>query len=120
MTKKSFKINNPAHHYIDTDNVLNTDYTHSTDIAYSEYNTDNKHNTYDKYNTHNTDNTPRKQCKTKRLNLLLLPGTFDSLCKIAVMKRKSVNELINNVLKDYSESEADVISKYNEVFPTSV
>ena len=142
MTKKSFKENNPAHHYIDisvpdTDITQNTENTYITDITYHTDNahstdtvhyTDNKHIMYSTedthkahktdydYSMHNTDNTHKGERKTKRLNLLLQPEIFDKMSKIAVMNRTSVNNLINNVLKDYSAGKADVISKYNEIF----
>ena len=57
-----------------------------------------------------------EETKTKRLNLLMLPSVCDDLNKIAAMKRSSVNELINSILKDYVTENADLISKYDEVF----
>ena len=137
MTKKSFKENNPARHYIDTNaysqentnsmedahEAHNTDITLYTNITDTTDTTDNTNNTYEAdntyktENTYNTDNMKRNERKTKRLNLLLEPTVFDNLSKIAVMKRTSVNNLINNVLKDYSVSNSDLISKYNEIFP---
>ena len=38
------------------------------------------------------------------------------MTKIAAMKRTSVNDLINSLLKGYVESNQDLIKKYNDVF----
>lgn len=57
-----------------------------------------------------------EETKTKRLNLLMLPSVCDDLNKIAAMKRSSVNELINSILKDYVSEHEELISKYDEVF----
>lgn len=95
----------------------------------------NKHNTTNvdavdnypnKYNTHNNYSGGIKkgpgrpplevETKTKRLNLLLLPSLFQDLEKVSTMKRTSVNNLINVVLKEYVEDNKDLIDKYIEVF----
>lgn len=57
-----------------------------------------------------------QQTKSKRLNLLLRPALLEDLKKIAAMERTSVNDLINTVLGEYAEREADQIEKYNSVF----
>ena len=88
--KKDFKIENPALKFLDTDN---TQYTH---------------------NTHNTYNTP--ETKSKRLNLLIYPSLLENLKKIATMQRRSVNELINDVLTEYAEQQAETIQRYNDTF----
>lgn len=91
--KKEFKIENPALKFLDTDN---TQYTH------------------------NTDNTQCAHCteetKSKRLNLLIYPSLLDNLKKIATMKQSSVNDLINEVLKEYADQQAETIRRYNETF----
>lgn len=48
---------------------------------------------------------PRGEYKTKRLNLLIRPSTYDRLREMAEEisregKRKSVNDLINDILSD--------------------
>lgn len=88
--KKEFKIDNPALKFLDTDN---TDYTHNTD------------------STHNTEKT-----KSKRLNLLIYPSLLDNLKKIATMQRRSVNDLINEALSEYTEKQAEQIERYNNTF----
>lgn len=91
--KKEFKIENPALKFLDTDNA--------------QY-------------THNTDNTQCAHCteetKSKRLNLLIYPSLLDNLKKIATMKQSSVNDLINEVLKEYTDQQAETIRRYNETF----
>ena len=57
-----------------------------------------------------------QQTKSKRLNLLLRPALLEDLKKIAAMERTSVNDLINTVLGEYAEREAEQIEKYNSVF----
>lgn len=79
--------------------------------------------TIDKLITADTG-TPKKkqqqgteqQTKSKRLNLLLRPALLEDLKKIAAMKQTSVNNLINTVLGEYAEQEAEQIEKYNSVF----
>ena len=57
-----------------------------------------------------------KELKTKRLNLLIKPTVHERIEKIAVMQRKSVNELVNNVLEAYAEDKANLVAKYNATF----
>ena len=57
-----------------------------------------------------------KELKTKRLNLLVKPSVHERIEKIAVMQRKSVNELVNNVLEAYAEDKADLVAKYDSTF----
>lgn len=88
MSKKSFKAENPALAYIGTSAQVPT-----------------------------PQNTKRKaESKSKRLNLLVYPGVYEDLFKVATMKRTSVNDLINTILRDYTEAEADTIKKYDTVF----
>lgn len=54
--------------------------------------------------------------KSKRLNLLLQPSTLNGLAKIAHMRRTSVNDLINTVLKAYNDAEAETIKRYDSFF----
>lgn len=58
----------------------------------------------------------KAESKSKRLNLLVYPGVYEDLSKVATMKRTSVNDLINTILKEYTEAEADTITKYDSVF----
>lgn len=54
--------------------------------------------------------------KSKRLNLLIRPGTLKAITKIATMQRTSVNDLINTVLEAYAADNTDTITAYNNVF----
>ncbi len=96
MTKKSFKGNNPVMQFISTDTMYNTDQTHDVDCTYKAQD--------------------KGESKSKRLNLLLQPSIFENLSKIAIMKRTSVNDLINTILKNYNAEEAEAIKRYHEVF----
>ena len=64
----------------------------------------------------NQSRSTEQQTKSKRLNLLLRPALLEDLKKIAAMERTSVNDLINTVLGEYAEREAEQIEKYNSVF----
>lgn len=63
----------------------------------------------DKY-THTYNNTatralparPRGERKTRRLNLLVRPSMYEALAAIAAHKDSSVNDLINNILEDFT------------------
>lgn len=54
--------------------------------------------------------------KSKRLNLLLQPSIMEDLSKVAHMKQKSVNDLINTVLKEYCGNQQELIEKYDMIF----
>jgi hypothetical protein len=56
------------------------------------------------------------EIKSKRLNLLLYPSLLNDLKKIAAMKRTSVNDLINDVLTQYTDKNINMINEYNSVF----
>lgn len=60
--------------------------------------------------------TPKKEAKSKRLNLLLQPSLMEDLGKVAFMKKDSVNNLINTVLTSYRDENRDLVEKYNKVF----
>lgn len=101
-SKKDFKgAANPAFSFI---SGAGTDSTQQTD---------NKHNTHTE---RLTPPTAAEETKSKRLNLLLYPSLLEDLKKIAAMQRTSVNDLINTVLSDYREQEADQIDRYNKTF----
>lgn len=118
MAKKNYKsVVNPALQYIsdDTEHIQQTDNKRNTNDNQSAFNTDNKEsmlNADNKQYTHNDDD----EIKSKRLNLLIYPSLLNSLKKIAHMQRRSVNELINDVLSRYAEQEAKTIDTYNKVF----
>ena len=57
-----------------------------------------------------------QETKSKRLNLLLRPTLHRDLGKLSAMERISTNELINRVLSEYIEQNADRLIKYDEIF----
>jgi predicted HicB family RNase H-like nuclease len=100
MPKKSFKNINPANAFIS-----------STQTSEDTHLTDNTHNTHNEHKTHNTVET-----KSKRLNLILRPSLFKEFTKVAHMKRTSVNDLLNQLMTEYIEREAESIQQYNKTF----
>lgn len=54
--------------------------------------------------------------KSRRLNLLVQPSVLEDISRIATMRRTSVNDLINSVLKDYAQAEAETLARYVEAF----
>lgn len=59
----------------------------------------------DKYTHMYTDKIPTKETKSKRLNLLIYPSLHEDLERLAEMQAIKVNELINRILKEYTETE---------------
>lgn len=59
---------------------------------------------------------PARETKSTRLNLVIKPSTAEQLKKIAAMNQSSVNGIINLVLEDYIEREADTLARYDAVF----
>ena len=57
-----------------------------------------------------------QETKSKRLNLIIRPTLHRDLGKLSAMDRISTNELINRVLSEYVEQNADKIQKYDEIF----
>jgi predicted HicB family RNase H-like nuclease len=103
MSKKSFKDINPATAFISSAKQLPE--SGNTHNAYNTDNTNNKHNTYKSGET-----------KSKRLNLLIRPSLLENFTKAAHMKRSSVNDLLNQIMADYVEQEAEAIKLYNKTF----
>ena len=59
------------------------------------------------------------ETKSKRLNLLIKPSTYDSLDKIAYARRESVNGIINGLIEKYIEENESDVSRYNTCFDDS-
>lgn len=71
-------------------------------------------------NTQDTQTTQapaKKEAKTRRMNLTFQPSTVEAIDKIAFLRRTSVNDLINTVLKEYAAAHTDEIQKYDAIFP---
>lgn len=63
------------------------------------------------------DDTPAiEEKKTKRLNMLTTPSLAADLVKIAHMKQTSVNALVNHIMTEYRDAQADTLTRYDEVF----
>jgi hypothetical protein len=126
MTKKSFKDSNPALQFISTA-IQDDNQTYDTQNTSNADNTSNTYNTHNISNANNTYNKPRivnaktrEETKSKRLNLLLQPSVVANIEKIAAMKRSSVNDLINSILKRFIVEEADTLTRYDKVFGESI
>jgi hypothetical protein len=118
VAKKSFKGSNPALQYISSMEIEphNAQDTQTTD---NTPNTPAARNTYNAQDTSHARNMPvmhKKEIKSKRLNLLLQPSLLEDMSKVARMKQTSVNDLINKVLRDYTQNEVSTIARYDEVF----
>ena len=61
----------------------------------------------------------QSETKSKRLNLLIKPSTYDSLDKIAYARRESVNGIINGLIEKYIEENVSDVSRYNTFFDDS-
>lgn len=57
---------------------------------------------------------PKRETKSKRLNLLIQPSLHEDLLKIAYVQRVSLNELILRAAREYAAQNQDAIRKYNE------
>jgi hypothetical protein len=118
VAKKSFKGSNPALQYISSIEIEPRG-PQDTQITDNTQNTPVMHNTHDAKYTSRTQDMHimhKKETKSKRLNLLLQPSLLEDMSKVARMKQTSVNDLINKVLRDYTESEVSTIARYDEVF----
>ena len=118
MAKKNYKsVVNPALQYIsdNTEDMQKADNKRNTNNNQSAFNTDNEGNVFNADNKQYTHNDG-EEIKSKRLNLLIYPSLLADLKKIAHMERRSVNDLINDVLSRYAEQEAEKIETYDKVF----
>ena len=88
MSKKSFKGENPAMAFI-TQPTQQTQGTQYTDI---------------------------EETRSKRINMLLTPSLHENLTKIARVEGRSLNDLINVVLKVYEEENEQSIQRYAEIW----
>lgn len=59
---------------------------------------------------------PSKEIRSRRVQLLLKPSVFADLEKIAHMKRKSSNGLINELIAALIESEQETIATYDKLY----
>lgn len=66
---------------------------------------------------HTTQAPSKKEAKTRRMNLMFQPSTVEAISKIAFLRRTSMNDLINTILKEYAAEHGDEIQKYDTIFP---
>lgn len=59
---------------------------------------------------------PAKEVRNRRVQLVLRPSDYASLEKIAHIKRKSTNGLINDLIVGLIEKEQDAISTYDSLY----
>ena len=133
MSKKSFKGVNPALAFISEteepaaedkreerleNETLNTSDTQNTDNTYIKQAARSERKAQDTPLKEGVKNTG-KETKSKRLNLILQPSLFENMSKIAHMRQTSVNDLINTLLREYAEREAETINKYDNIFGSS-
>lgn len=97
-------INKSSSNTTPKDNIENTKSIEKSVNIEVIKNTDTYNNT-DKYTHVYTDELPTKETKSKRLNLLIYPSLHEDLERIAKMQAIKVNELVNRVLKEYTERE---------------
>lgn len=81
----------------------------STGNAGNVCNSDNTR--YTQY-THNTD----KRSKSKRVQLLVYPDILEAAKKAAYMNKSSINAIINELLAEYVQKNAEQIKKYETLF----
>ena len=57
------------------------------------------------------------ETKSKRLNLLIKPSTYEAIDKIVYVNRlDSVNSLVNEMLEKYIIDHADDVKRYDDFF----
>ena len=106
MAKDFKKINNPAMQFITTEDNAAADTVSNT-----------QHTQHTQYTQQTQQKRNNGDLKGKRFNLLFYStDTLEALKVIAKLENAdSVNALINDVLKAYTEAHADNIRKYNEL-----
>lgn len=60
----------------------------------------------------------RNKVKTERLSVVTTPIIKGRIEKIAFIQRKTLNELMNDILKAYIKKHGDDLKKYDETFGT--
>ncbi|NCC64088.1 MAG: toxin-antitoxin system HicB family antitoxin [Spirochaetia bacterium] len=98
MAKKNFKRDNPAMDFI-TQHTEYTQGTHTEQAQPTQY-----------------EYTAQAETKSKRLNLLIQPSLHENLVRISKINQVSLNELINQVLKDHEQKNQAAIAKYKKIW----
>ena len=106
---KNFKTNNPAAMFVPTEPEKDTEATiptfATTDITPTDTKTD-------------TESINQKNDRTgKRFNLSLYSqDTLQDLKILAMAQQTSVNQLINDILTEYTATHAEELKRYREFF----
>lgn len=50
----------------------------------------------------------------KRYNLVILPSVYEDVQKIAYIERRSVSEIVGELLANYAKANADKLAEYDE------
>jgi hypothetical protein len=58
------------------------------------------------------------EIKDRRTQLLLKPSVFSDITKICAMESVTLNQLITEFIEIKIKENADMIEKYDEMFPT--
>lgn len=59
---------------------------------------------------------PMKEIRNRRVQLVLKPSDYDALEKIAHIKRKSTNGILNDLVADLIEREQAAIDTYDQLY----
>ncbi len=60
----------------------------------------------------------RTKLKTERLSVVTTPVIKNKIEKIAFIQQKTINELMNDILKAYIRNHGADLKKYNDTFGT--
>ena len=55
------------------------------------------------------------ETKSKRINLLIKPSSYEAIEKINYINQDTFNSLMNNLLDDYIEQHLDDLKKYDQI-----
>lgn len=63
-----------------------------------------------------TKGRPKVERETKkRVSLAVLPSVYEDVQKICYVKRKSVSEVITDMMNDFVEQNQEILKEYNEI-----
>jgi hypothetical protein len=108
--RKSFKTQNPAFNFISipeegAETVHTDDDKHADDDVYNDNDATADTND-DAYADVYTNNPIPKETKTRRLQLLLKPSTYEQLKQFADSRQVSVNDVVNTVLTAFLKNDS--------------
>lgn len=59
--------------------------------------------------------TSKKESKTKRTNLLFRPSAYEDFQKLAIIRHTSTNDLMNTIVENVVDANADVLEAYDKL-----